>query len=189
MTLDLPLIITGPIGSGKSFIARCFKERGWAVLDSDEVGHQVLAEPKVIAAISQRWPRTVVGGSVNRSLLADRVFTDPAALAALEHLTHPRIKQRIDDWLDGGPALKAVEMSVLRTAISQRGTRLVIDAPLGTRIDRLERRGMTQASIRQRMSAQPDRAEWLAAGQLVLDNTESGIGAADHLIAYLERFI
>ena len=40
---------------------QAFARRGAAVLDADQVGHQVLAEPEVIAAFRQRWGEAVVG--------------------------------------------------------------------------------------------------------------------------------
>jgi dephospho-CoA kinase len=130
----------------------------------------VLQEPSIVAAISRKWPKSVTAGTVERSLLARTVFSEPSQLAALESLTHPRILDRITDWLAKTPGKKVIEVSVPRLISRSFGTILVVDAPKNIRVERLMARGMSADEIGQRMSNQPPRWRWLELADIVLDN-------------------
>ncbi|NBX01322.1 dephospho-CoA kinase, partial [bacterium] len=43
--------LTGGIGCGKSAVATLLKEQGFVVIDSDQLSHQALNEPDVIAQL------------------------------------------------------------------------------------------------------------------------------------------
>ena len=73
--------ITGGIGSGKSTVCRLFAQRGIAVYDSDAEAKRLMAEnPELRTAISARFgAEAYADGALNRSYLAGKVFSDPAA--------------------------------------------------------------------------------------------------------------
>ena len=86
--------VTGGIGAGKSEALAAFRRHGTAVLSSDEVVHRLYAEdPEVRAALEGRFSTT------DRGRIAEIVFADPAALAWLEALLHPRVRAAYADWL------------------------------------------------------------------------------------------
>ena len=168
-------LIGGGIGSGKSEVGRMLAERGFEVLDADRVGHEVLMPGHPVAArVAKRWPEALVDDLIDRAILGRIVFWDPAYLSELEALTHPAIRRVIEEWsVGGGERPAAVEVSVLSVMTDLAGdgwTRVVVDASAETRRGRLRRRGMTEADIEARMSAQPSRREWLATADLVVDN-------------------
>jgi len=91
--------LTGGIGSGKSVAARMFKDEGAYVIDLDELARRVVEPDK------PAW-RDVVSyfgtgilnpdRTVNRSALAEIIFSDPESRKALEGFTHPRIFEEQD---------------------------------------------------------------------------------------------
>lgn len=90
--------LTGGIGCGKSTVAARLAALGATVLDADVVGHQIYLPGKpawdeVVAAFG----RDVVAadGSIDRKALGAKVFADPAALARLNAIVHPRIAAEI----------------------------------------------------------------------------------------------
>ncbi|MDG1873116.1 MAG: dephospho-CoA kinase [Mariniblastus sp.] len=98
--------ITGGVASGKSLVALCFKHFGAQVLDADRVGHEVLKDPNVIAAIHSQWGEIVLkDGEVDRGVLGKIVFeptpSGSNSLRRLEQITHPligaRIRQRLSE--------------------------------------------------------------------------------------------
>ena len=111
--------LVGGVASGKSFVANCFSSLGAEVLNADEIGHQVLALPAVIAEIQSVWPQVVlVDGTIDRQALAKIVFrsdrpdtgsagrdksvtqqTRHQSLNQLEKITHPAIGICIDQRL------------------------------------------------------------------------------------------
>jgi dephospho-CoA kinase len=47
---------------------------------------------------------------------------------------------------------------------------MVVDADEAVRLERAEQRGLTRADAERRMASQPNRAQWLAAADLVIPN-------------------
>jgi dephospho-CoA kinase len=80
--------LTGPIGCGKSTLARWLAERpGVVVIDADRVAREVL-EPDTphVEAVYRRFGEGLRGtdGRLDRAALGGIVFNDPAALRDLE---------------------------------------------------------------------------------------------------------
>lgn len=176
----MTVVITGAIGSGKSYIAERFVSGGWACIDADEVGREVLRQEEVVAEVAQLWPDAVDGRAIDRAVLADTVFSNPDALIRLEEITHQRIRARIAEWIASAPGPRIVEVSVLKAIDPHWGLKLVVDAPLPIRLERVIARGLAADRAQQRIRAQPARATWLDAADIVIDNSrkeEPGLGA------------
>ena len=94
---DMPLQIglTGGIACGKSTLAEGLRGRGWHVIDTDAIAHQVLATG------TETW-KIVVDAfgpsilqpdqSIDRKVLGRLVFADPLLRAKLNEITHPAIR-------------------------------------------------------------------------------------------------
>ncbi len=97
--------LVGRIGAGKSTVARALAARGAEVIDADRIAHELLAEPDVVQAVVDRFGDGVVGGDgkVRRPVLAEAVFGPTVehekALANLEAIVHPRVRQRMEQQL------------------------------------------------------------------------------------------
>jgi dephospho-CoA kinase len=89
--------LTGGIGSGKSTVGRMVQALGVPVIDADRLSREVVAPGQPAhAEVAARWPQTIAAdGQVDRRRLGALVFSDPAARAQLEAITHPRIQERL----------------------------------------------------------------------------------------------
>lgn len=89
--------LLGGVGAGKSTVAAAFARIGCAVIDGDIIGHELLRTAVVKRLVRNRWGANVFDGSgaVDRAALAARVFADPAELAHLNGILHPRIRRRM----------------------------------------------------------------------------------------------
>jgi dephospho-CoA kinase len=94
--------LTGGIGSGKSSVAEMFKDEGVYVIDFDYLA-RVVVEPDTPAwrdIIEHFGPEILLPDrTLNRSRLAEIVFSDAQSLKALEGFTHPRIFEKQDTLL------------------------------------------------------------------------------------------
>jgi dephospho-CoA kinase len=89
--------ITGGIAAGKSEALAAFARHGAATASSDEIVHTLLADDEAVrSAIRERWGEDAVG---DRRRIGEIVFDDPAELAWLEQLLHPRTRAAGDAWL------------------------------------------------------------------------------------------
>lgn len=87
--------LTGGIATGKSTVTAMFRALGLPVIDADALAREVV-EPgqPALAELGARFPG-VIGpdGRLDRKKLGERVFGDPAERAALNAITHPRIRE------------------------------------------------------------------------------------------------
>ncbi len=87
--------LTGGIGSGKSTVADLFAELGAAVVDADQLAHQLTAPGgEAIAPIRATFGSEYIDphGALDRARMRDRIFSDAAAKQALESILHPLIQ-------------------------------------------------------------------------------------------------
>ena len=93
----MPVIgLLGAPGSGKSHLARLWKQMGAAVIDADAIAREALDRPDVRGTLAAWWGPEILAadGQVDRAAVAAKVFADPTELARLESLVHPRVNAR-----------------------------------------------------------------------------------------------
>jgi dephospho-CoA kinase len=163
------VLLGGGIGSGKSLAGRRFEELGAVVVDSDEVGHEVLApEGEAYASVSERWPDVASASGIDRRRLGRIVFGSQKELRELEAMTHPAIARRIAEIADATDDL-IVEVPLI-LELPGDWTTVYVDTAADRRLQRAVGRGLDEENVRQRMRNQPDRHEWLEWADRIVDN-------------------
>lgn len=172
--------LTGGIGSGKTTVANMFAARGAAVIDTDQIAHE-LTRPGGIAipAIAAQFGSDFIAstGALDRARMRDAVFADPAAKHRLEAILHPLIRsecERAAQQAQGPYLILVVPLLVESGNWKQRVSRvLVVDCPEQQQIMRvMDRNGLSEAQVRAIMASQATREQRLAAADDVLSNTE-----------------
>jgi len=171
--------ITGGTGCGKTTLLSVIAEQGGVVIDCDRLYHHLLKTDKdLLHRIESRFPGVVECGELNRSKLGNLVFSDEAALADLNRITHQAVYQAVVQQLTPEPELAAVDAIGLFESGLDRLCKLTIavDAPLEARLARLTKRdNIPEEYARKRISAQPSGEEFSARCDytLVNDGTEA----------------
>ena len=154
--------ITGGIGSGKSTLCRLFQARGVAVYDTDAAAKRLMVEQPALreAIIRQFGAESYLEDTLNRSYLAQRVFSDPKQRVQLNSLVHPAVIADFEQWAEA----QTGEYVILESAILfEAGLDKHVDrtvavlAPERLRIERTMQRDKTsEEQVRSRMAAQAD---------------------------------
>lgn len=170
--------LTGGIGSGKTTVADMFAVRGAAIIDTDQIAHQLtapngLAIPEIQAQFGEAF--LTPDGAMDRARMRAYVFAEPAAKARLEAILHPLIRietERAAAQTQGAYLIFAVPLLVESGSWKQRVSRvLVVDCAEETQLRRvMGRSGLSESQVRAIMAAQASRQQRLAAADDVIDN-------------------
>jgi len=158
--------LTGGLGAGKSEALRVLGELGAATLSTDAVVHELLTGDELRdVVVEQLGPEVARDGSLDRSLIAERVFGDDDARAWLEAELWPRVGRRVAEWkqeaeaLDPAPPAAVVEVPLL----FESGMEAAFDATIAVvadealREERAAARG--HAAVAERAGRQLSQAE------------------------------
>jgi dephospho-CoA kinase len=177
--------LTGGIGAGKSEVSRRLAALGAVVLDADKAAREVV-EPGTpgLARIVQAFGPGVLqaDGSLDRPALGKVVFGDSGALARLNEITHPLVREHIEAAeaaaIDAGGAGLVLVHDIPLLAEGGRGRSsgfdvvIVVDVPAEMQLSRLvTSRGMPREQAEARMAAQATREQRLAIADIVIDNS------------------
>lgn len=182
---DMILVgITGGIATGKSTVAKMFKDCGAVVIDADELARQVVKPGKPAwRAIVKAFGRSVLNPdrALNRHALGRIVFRNRVKLRQLERIIHPRVA-KLQAQLTRRAARKHLEAVVIydvpllfESGIDKRFDKIVVvTADRKTQIARLRKRnGLTRAAALQRIRNQIPLSKKVRRADHVLDGTLS----------------
>jgi dephospho-CoA kinase len=170
--------LTGGIGSGKTTVADMFAARGVPVIDTDLIAHQITAPGGVAMPLieSTFGPEYVApDGSLDRAKMRTRVFSDNAAKAQLESITHPLIRAESERQRNEARGAYHIVVVPLLIEAGERASKveriLVVDCPVQTQIERvMQRNGFTRDQVLAIIARQATREARLAAADDVVLN-------------------
>ncbi len=172
--------LTGGIGAGKSAVAGLLHELGAAIVDADKLGHEAyLPNSEGWRAVVDAFGRDIVapGGEIDRRKLGAIVFSDPAQLAKLNALMHPRIKAMAADRFKQ-LAAQGVKAAVLEAAVLIEAKWMdivdqvwVVTADEDVCVQRVQaRNNVPPDAVRSRIRAQMSAAERVKHAHVVVEN-------------------
>ncbi len=174
--------LTGGIASGKSLVARVFKDLGARLIDADRIVHELLET-------NRETQEDVVGhfgssilspdGSIDRRKLGELVFDDEEKRAWLNNCLHPKVfdafQSQIRQMLGRPPDTVVILDAALliETAYHRKMDRVVVVyAEPEQQIDRLMKRdNFTREQALVRIRSQMPLAEKRGHADYVIDNT------------------
>lgn len=169
--------VTGGIASGKSAVTRSFEAHGVPVVDTDLLAREAIAPgTEGLAELRAAFGPAIFDGNggLDRRVLREVVFADPARRRVLESITHPRIRALARERL---LALEKPYALLVVPLLAEAGRYpfidrvLVIDvAPEVQHARLVQRDGISPALADAMIAAQATRAERLALADDVLVN-------------------
>jgi dephospho-CoA kinase len=172
--------LTGNIATGKSVVRRMFEHLGAYGIDADALAHRAMAKGapgyQPVLTMFGKW---LLGqdGQIERAKLGRIVFSDPQALAQLEAILHPLVREAVDVLVRRSKqrviVLEAIKL--LESPLRQHCDRIVVAyAPEEVQLNRLvEKRKLSHAVARLRIAAQPSQRDKITAADFVIRNDGS----------------
>lgn len=148
------------------------------MVDTDDVARQVVA-PKGPAhdALVRRFGPEL---AADRRALAGVVFSDPEALADLNAIVHPAVREevarRLEELRDRGADVVVLAVPLLVETGGAYGVAavVVVDCPEELAVRRLvDHRGMDEVDVLRRMAVQASREQRIAVADVVIHNDAS----------------
>jgi dephospho-CoA kinase len=174
--------LTGNIACGKSVVVEMLRKRGATIIDADRVVHGLM-EPggTIYGPVVEAFGETILTEpdrqgqrAINRRKLGAIVFADPAELARLEAISHPRVRVEILRQVREAPSKVVVldAIKLLENGLGQAADAVwVVTCPPEVQLERLMRRNnFSREEALLRIQAQPPQAEKVARADLVIDN-------------------
>ena len=190
--------LTGGIGSGKTTVAQFMAEMGCHIIPADQFAH-ALMEPGGAAydEVVIEFGRQILfpDGRVDRKRLGAIVFSNPAKLARLNQITHPRVTAlilvRLDELEQSEPlasgGIVVVEAALLVEAGFHRylDRLIVIDCGREEQIKRLMERSLSRDQAESRLAAQMPPEEKRRYAHYVIDSS----GSKENTRLQVERIV
>ncbi|MCD6217046.1 dephospho-CoA kinase [bacterium] len=169
--------ITGGIGSGKSTVANLFRERGFHIIDADDVARDVVKPgSELLIKITTHFGKDILNrdGSLNRAKLASIVFQNQKEREYLEQILHPKIISQIIiqiEKADVKTVIIVVPLLIESGMDKLCDLVIVVIADVETRITRIEKRNtVDRDEILSRINAQISDTERSENADIIIDN-------------------
>jgi dephospho-CoA kinase len=188
--------LTGGIGSGKTTVAAILRDKGYTVLDADEIGREVTAKDEpLLRLLVKDFGIDIIreDGELDRKLLAEKAFPDKKKMNRLNELVQTAILCRAVEKfhklsLSDYNKVMFFDVPLLFEAGWDRYMQQIwlVTAPEDVRIQRVEiRDGLTEEEIRERIRHQMSEEEKMERADVIIHNDE---GMAK-LMAQVEKAI
>jgi dephospho-CoA kinase len=172
--------LTGNIATGKSVVRKMLEHLGAYGIDADALSHRATAKGapgyKPVVEMFGKW---VLGpdGQIDRNRLGRVVFSDAEALKQLENIVHPLVGQAVDIMVRRArqPVIVIEAIKLVESDLREKCDSLWVSyAPQEIQLARLmQKRGMDEATARQRIRSQPPQEAKTSIADEVIRNAGS----------------
>ena len=195
------IALTGGIAAGKSTIARRLAEHGAVHIDADQLAREVVepATPALAQIVDRFGPGVLTEtGTLDRPGLGRLVFGDPDALAALNAIVHPAVRELTAQRIAAAEASNPNAVVVYDVPLLAEGGGgekfdlvVVAEAHPVVRLHRLTTlRGLTSEEAAARIGSQASNEDRRALADVIIDTGGSEaetLAQADELWLSLQR--
>ncbi|MCC6957424.1 MAG: dephospho-CoA kinase [Anaerolineales bacterium] len=172
--------LTGNIATGKSVVRKMLEHLGAYGIDADSLANRAIAKGSPgYQPIVETFGSWVLGadGQIDRARLGKMVFADAEALARLEAIVHPHVREAIDILVrrSSHKVIVVEAIKLLESGLAELCDSIwVTYAPPQHQLARLtQKRKMSETQALQRMKAQSPQEKKIARANVVIRNEGS----------------
>ena len=188
--------LTGGIGCGKTAVSNMLEQLGITIVDADIIARQVV-KPKSdgLNAIVSKFGQSILlsDGTLNRSALRERIFTNSADKEWLNNLLHPLIRNTIHNDLTAAksPYVVLVAPLLFENSLDKLCNRtLLIDIPQNVQIERTASRdNVSVEQVKAIIAAQMSREDKQKKADDILNNHRALNDVNHDLLTLHKRYL
>ena len=171
--------ITGGIASGKSTVTNCLRQKGYQVIDADQVVHELQAKGGKLYQALVSWLGSAIlneAGELDRPKLSQHIFSSQENLAKSSRLQNDIIRQELANRRDQLAKIEETFFMDIPLLFEQDYADWfdevwLVDVSKGTQLERLmARNNLSQEEAQQRIAAQLSLADKRQRAEIVIDN-------------------
>jgi len=174
--------LTGNIASGKTEVAKIFKDLGARVIDADQIAREVVKPGEIVwEEIHKEFGEDILNPdrTINRLKLGEIVFNDNEKRDRINKITHPKIIERMKELIKKYKRDNVKVVIIEATLIVEKGglkdtieELIVVTSDKETQIKRiLERDGFKREEAISRIESQMPITEKVKHASYVIDNS------------------
>ena len=180
----IKIAITGNIASGKSQVERILLSLGYKVIDTDKINHFILScDLDVIKAVNEIFGCDDIydeNGNISRAKLGKVVFSDDNKRSKLEAILHPKINEKVNEFLVQNSSEKLIFVSVpllFEAGVEGNFDKIIfVSADEDVRLKRLmERNNYSKKYAKIRIAAQAKEDEKIKKSDYIIYNNSDFI--------------
>lgn len=175
--------LTGPTGAGKSTVAHLFAQQGCYIIDCDKIARDVTDDcVDCLKDLCYAFGSDILSeqGTLNRSLLAHRAFSNQEQTQKLNRITHPYILKEIHSLIKAYQQKNAKAVVLDAPLLFEAGLQhdcdktIAVLAPQQIRLNRvIERDHISKEQVLLRMCVQPQDEFYLSRSDIILDGCQT----------------
>jgi len=176
----IKIALTGGIGCGKSTVCNFFTQLNVPVIDTDIISRELVQahQPALIEIVDYFGSDILLtDGSLNRKLLANKIFKHEQHRQHLESILHPKIRQSVKEKLSTLNCCYAIVAIPLLLETHQQNHYervLLIDCSEQLQISRTHDRDQRNLNeIKAIIKSQASRQDRIAIADDIIDNSKS----------------
>lgn len=185
--------LTGGIGSGKTTIAHFFSDLGIPVYIADKEAKALMNRSKVIRRklIQLFGEQAYIDGQLNRSFIAQRIFSNKSLLSKMNAIVHPKVASHFRQWVKKQEApyvIKEAAVIFENQLQSQYDLIITVVAKEKNRVKRvMQRDGSTEERVKAIIKNQLSDEEKIKRSDFVIEN--NNLKEAEEQVLHIHQII
>jgi dephospho-CoA kinase len=186
--------LTGGIGSGKTTVAKMFRQLGAPIYIADEEAKKIMDTARVKEQIINLFGEQAYSNNqLNSKFIAQIVFKDKTMLQHLNAIVHPEVRKHFQQWLKKQKAPYIIKENAIlfeTDAAKNCDFTIVVTTEKDVKLSRIQQRDNSSIEeIEARMNNQWPDEKKVSLADYVIDNSKGLSETQQQVLSLHQRFL